>query len=108
VLGSVVIIGGNILLIPLLGYLGCAIASVLAYLAMVIYCYFTGQKYFYIPYPVLKIIRNIVVAGLLITAYYYLKPANDILNYVLGLIITFIFTAFVYFFERSRIFSDKL
>jgi len=108
ILGSIVIVAGNVLLIPTLGYLGCAIASVLAYLAMVIYCFLAGQKHFYIPYPILRISRNIMIAGLLIATYYYMKPASDILNYVLGLIITFIFIAFVYFFERKRIFSDKL
>ena len=107
-LGSVVVIITNILLIPYLGYLGCAIASVLAYFAMVIYCYITGQKHFKIPYPVIKIVRNLTLAGLIIAVYYFFKPERLWLNYTLGIVITVIFITGVILFERKRIFSERL
>ncbi len=104
--GSLVVIVGNIALIPVLGYLGCAIASLLAYISMVVYCYFAGQKHFFIPYKVSKILRNITIAAITIALYYLFKPENLIINYLVGAFVTIIFALLVFVYERKRIFSD--
>ncbi len=108
VLGGLVALIGNILLIPVLGYTGAALASVMAYFSMMIYCYFTGQKYFRIPYPIGKIALNILIAGIIIVAFFYFKPANLWLNYGLGIGITILYTGVMFLYERKRIFSKRL
>jgi O-antigen/teichoic acid export membrane protein len=50
--GAAVTILLNILLIPVLGYMGCAWATLACYAGMAVACYLLGQKYFPVPYPV--------------------------------------------------------
>jgi len=108
VLGGMVALVGNLLLIPILGYTGAALTSVLAYFSMMIYCYFAGQKHFKIPYPVGKIALNIIVAGVVIVAFFYFKPSSVWLNYGLGIGITLLYAGLMFLYERKRIFSKKL
>ncbi|GAA5039702.1 polysaccharide biosynthesis protein [Marivirga lumbricoides] len=106
--GAAVTIVGNILLVPVLGYTGSALAALMSYVVMLLYCYFSGKKYYNIPYPMLKIIRNILLTGALIVAYYWFKPENDWLKYITGAFLSLIYIGIVVFYERRRIFSDKL
>ncbi|HET8860778.1 lipopolysaccharide biosynthesis protein [Marivirga sp.] len=108
VVGGIVALIGNILLIPILGYTGAALTSVLAYFSMMVYCYFIGQKYFKIPYPVGKIALNILVAGIIVVAFFYFKPTSMWLNYGLGILITLIYAGLMFLYERKRIFSKRL
>jgi O-antigen/teichoic acid export membrane protein len=50
VAGVFVTIAGNYFLIPVLGYMGSSIATLLCYLLMTVMCYWLGQKHFPIPY----------------------------------------------------------
>lgn len=50
ILGAVVTIAGNLLLVPLFGYMGSTYASLIAALSMLITCYRAGQRYYPIPY----------------------------------------------------------
>lgn len=50
--GAAVTIVGNILLIPYLGFMGSAWATLACYASMALGCYALGQKYYPIPYPV--------------------------------------------------------
>jgi O-antigen/teichoic acid export membrane protein len=108
IVGGLVALIGNIVLIPILGYTGAALTSVLAYFSMMIYCYISGQKHFKIPYPVGKISFNIIIAGIVIVAFFYFKPTSVWLNYGLGILITLLYTGLIFLYERKRIFSKKL
>jgi O-antigen/teichoic acid export membrane protein len=107
IVGALVVVAADLLLIPAFGYLGASIASVLAYGAMLVYGYLSGQKYYHIPYPVKKITVNILITGLIIIGYYMFKPENQVLNYILGIVISLVFVVVVYSRERKHIFSDK-
>lgn len=50
-------------LIPVMGYMGSAIATFTSYLLMVIVSYFWGMKHYPVPYQVLKTIGYILFAG---------------------------------------------
>ncbi|WP_424963143.1 polysaccharide biosynthesis C-terminal domain-containing protein [Ekhidna sp.] len=50
-------------LIPVLGYMGSAIATFASYLLMVIVSYFWGMRHYPVPYQVLKTIGYILFAG---------------------------------------------
>lgn len=52
VLGLAVTVLGNYLLIPVLGYMGSAVAFLLSAAAMTLVCYLLGEKYFPVPYRV--------------------------------------------------------
>ncbi|WP_420316686.1 lipopolysaccharide biosynthesis protein [Ekhidna sp.] len=54
----------NWILIPIMGYMGSAIATFSSYLLMVIISYVWGMKHYVVPYQVWKILSYIVLAGL--------------------------------------------
>lgn len=78
IIGAVITILGNILLIPRIGYIGAAWATLACYVVMVVICYLWGQKYYPIPYPVFKILAYIgsalAVYGLYCLIYPFVQP----------------------------------
>ena len=64
--GAIITISFNFFLIPRLGYLGSAIATVSCYFTMAGLCYVLGRKYQPIPYPILKMILYLGISTLLI------------------------------------------
>jgi O-antigen/teichoic acid export membrane protein len=58
-------IGLNILLIPPLGYMGAAIATLISQMLYFLFIYYFAQKYFPIKYEITKVIK-IIGAGILI------------------------------------------
>lgn len=71
IFGALVTIAGNMSLIPILGYLGCAIASFISYFAMMVVSYFLGQKYYHVPYYAGKGVFYLLLAGLFILVAYF-------------------------------------
>lgn len=60
--GSVLTIGLNWLLIPRLGYMGCAWSTLACYATMAIGCGILGQRYWPIPYPVGRLSAYLALA----------------------------------------------
>jgi len=60
--GALITIFLNILLLPYLGKAGSAWAMLCCYLFMTLACYWSGQKYYAIPYPLAKMMRYILIA----------------------------------------------
>jgi len=58
-------IGLNILLIPLFGYIGAAVATLIAQIVYFLFVYYFAQKYYPIPYEILKVLK-IICTGILI------------------------------------------
>ncbi|GAB3952727.1 oligosaccharide flippase family protein [Spirosoma harenae] len=77
VIGTVITIALNIVLIPVMGYMGCAVAFLASSFVMMALCYGLGEKYYPVPYKVGSAAGYILGAGLLI----YLSwqfPINDL------------------------------
>ena len=53
--GAVLTIALNFLLIPVLGYLGCALATLACYFMMAVVCWRLGERHFPVPYPVSRL-----------------------------------------------------
>lgn len=60
-IGAFLTIGLNILLIPNLGYMGSAYATVICYFVMAVICYFAGQKYYHVPYNLKTIFKYLTL-----------------------------------------------
>ncbi len=60
--GALITIGLNLLLLPSLGKIGSAWATLCCYSFMALACYWSGQKYYTIPYPLAKMVRYILFA----------------------------------------------
>lgn len=58
----------NILLVPRLGYLGCALAFATSAFLMAGLCYYFGQKFYPVPYRVKSALGYIVAGGVVVVA----------------------------------------
>ncbi|MFC5409184.1 polysaccharide biosynthesis C-terminal domain-containing protein [Larkinella bovis] len=73
-LGAGVTVGLNILLIPLMGYMGCAVAYLASSVVMCVTCYLLGEKHYPVPYDVPSALIYVFSGGVLI----YLASQIDI------------------------------
>ena len=98
--GVVITVGLNFLLIPKFGYMGSSWATLLCYLFMAIVCYLLGQKFFPIPYTILKSTAYIIFTTLLVYG------VNAIVIPSIGLAVGFhlfiitVYLLVIYFLER--------
>ena len=60
--GALLTIILNLALIPFIGYYGSAWATLICYVTITVLCYIVGQKYYPIPYPVLRLGLFTVIA----------------------------------------------
>ncbi len=70
----------NLILIPIIGYLGSALTTLLCYFFMSIGCYIIGQKEYPVPYEVGRVTRVIVIGLFCIAPTYLLNFQNLWLN----------------------------
>jgi O-antigen/teichoic acid export membrane protein len=103
VLGAIITIVGNILLIPVIGFLGSAITAIVAYLGMSMACYFVGQKHFKVPYNVKSIATQVLIATVIVVIFFNIKFENTFVNYAIGLITSFTYLAYLFITERNKL-----
>ncbi|MCC5943739.1 MAG: polysaccharide biosynthesis C-terminal domain-containing protein [Bernardetiaceae bacterium] len=105
-LGAAVTITMNLILIPFLGYTGSAIATLLCYTTMCAVCYFTGKKFYPIPYPWMAVIVYGVFASLLAAVGFYLHTDNFYIDFVLRNALIVLFVGVAWSRER-KVFLGK-
>lgn len=104
ILGAVVTIIGNILLVPILGYLGSAITLILCYFTMSAACYYYGQKNYFIPYNVKKIFIQIGIAVGFSLLIYNIEFNNKWVQDGLGIFFTMAYAGILFFYEKKKLF----
>ncbi|WP_192822338.1 lipopolysaccharide biosynthesis protein [Rufibacter sp. LB8] len=102
IFGAIVTVAANYLLIPVLGYMGSAIAALLCYVAMAAVCYALGQKYFPVPYPLKAIFGYLLLASALIWVGYTWDLENFWLRQVYHFALCGVFLAVVWVVEKPR------
>ena len=106
VVGAMITIGLNVWLIPIIGYYGAAWAALACYGFMATAGYLTGQKYYPIPYPIVRILGYILLA---IGAFFVSIGLRSYLDESLLLIlavntfILFIYLGLLYQLEKKTI-----
>ena len=100
VVAAILTITTNILLIPRIGYVGSAIATLIAYASMMFLSLFIGRKYYPIPYDFKRISLYLLVSigGSLFIA----ESGNYMYLYSVPLVILYVSLIFV--LERKEIF----
>lgn len=99
VFGAIITLLANILLIPIYGYVGSAIATLSAYGFMAVVSYFLGRKYYPIPYKTAKLSFYIAFSIILsITSFYFFRG-----NIYIGMCCLLLFNITILLFEKSRI-----
>ncbi|MFT7162915.1 MAG: O-antigen/teichoic acid export membrane protein [Bacteroidia bacterium] len=102
-LGACVTIIANLLLIPILGYLGSAITTLMTYFSMVVLSYFMGQKHYPVPYKVKNALYYIFIVSVLAYAFYYLDMGSLLLNMLFRNISVILFLVIIYLSERKHL-----
>ncbi len=75
-IGAVLTIVLNILLIPRIGYMGCAITFLVVSVAMTAICYVLGERHYPVPYNLVSGLGYLAGAGLLIWASSFIPIRN--------------------------------
>lgn len=76
VVGAIITIVLNIVLIPRMGYMGCAWAFLMSTLTMTVMCYWLGELHYPVPYHVGSALFYISTAALLIYGAGFIKIPN--------------------------------
>jgi O-antigen/teichoic acid export membrane protein len=92
----------NMLLIPIYGFMGCAIAFSISSFLMVASCYLTGQKHYPLPYETGRVLVYIATAGLIIWGYSYVDNSQITRSLLLQIPICAGFIGFIYWLEKKR------
>ena len=93
----------NIVLIPQLGYMGCAVAFLISSLLMTGLCYYFGEKHYPVPYDVRSALGYIGGAGLLIIGASFVKISNLWLSVPYHALLFGAFLAIVAIVERDTL-----
>lgn len=99
IVGAIVTLLLNFFLIPVLGYVGSAIATIFAYGIMMLISYFLGQKKYPIPYDKKRISLYLGLSIVLGGLSFYVPLFRS--TYIFGILSLLIFSYFVYRNEKQ-------
>jgi len=101
-IGAVLTLYLNYRLIPVYGYLGSALATLICYVAMFSISYFIGQKYYKVPYKMGINMLMLIVAVFLFILLEYLPHDHSILGNAVKISINLMYIVFLYFVYGYR------
>lgn len=105
-IGASVTLVLNLILIPMIGYMGSAWATLACYATMVVVAYAWGQKHYPIPYPIRKILSYFALAISLYLLFSAIKPSlgmHSLMGYLLSIFLLGIFAGIVWLSEQKTI-----
>ncbi|MBA4853722.1 lipopolysaccharide biosynthesis protein [Emticicia sp. BO119] len=97
----------NLILIPQMGYVGCALAFAISSFVMMALCYWLGQKYYPIPYQINSIVIYLIGAGMLIFASWQIKIESPYYSIPFHLLLSLLFLFIIVFAERKSLGLSK-
>jgi O-antigen/teichoic acid export membrane protein len=101
VLGVIITIAGNFFLIPLYGYMGSSVATLICYFGMAAACYWLGQKYFPIPYLIVKDSLYIIVTTVIVYGVNVVVIEDQVAATFFHVIVILFYLAVIVFIERK-------
>lgn len=103
--GAIITIVLNLYWIPRIGYMGSAWATLICYASMMIASFIMGQKYYRVPYQVLKFLVYVFATlGLYAFSFYVVADRFEILTQTaINTILLLLFGVLVYLVERKKL-----
>lgn len=99
VFGAIITILLNIFLIPVIGFIAAAWATLIAYGSMMLISYFLGKRYYPVPYNVKKISFYLLLSvGLSILSFLFFRE-----NYLVATGLNLLFLGIVFSMERKQL-----
>ena len=102
IVGAVVTIIMNIILIPKIGYMGSAWATLVCYVVMCVCSYVVGQRIYHIYYQVQKVLFYIVLALTLWFTFSTITIKDIFFSHILRIILLSVFLGIVFVLERTN------
>ena len=97
--GALITLVFNVALIPVLGIMASAWATLAAYLSMVLLSYFYGRKYYPIPYSLKKSgLLLLFATGLSYVSFVFFRG-----NYLVSIVMTALFVGYGYWIQKNEI-----
>lgn len=103
IFGAIITIVLNIILIPKIGYMGSAWATLVCYFSMMIVSYLLGQKYFKVRYNLTSIAFYFTVAGIIYFTFNSISFSNKITEFSVSSLLLMVFASIVYIKEKKKI-----
>ncbi len=95
VFGAVITVVLNVILIPKIGYMGSAWATLACYSLMTVASYLWGKKHYKVPYDLKNIFVYFIVAGGLFLISKLIKTENQIIVYSINTLLMIAFIVFI-------------
>ncbi|MBT3242684.1 MAG: polysaccharide biosynthesis protein [Bacteroidetes bacterium] len=93
--GSFVTIAANFILIPRIGYMGSAWATILCYFSMMLGSYLWGRKVMPIPYKIWDFLMMLLVALVMFAVHKWIDPGTDLIKYSINTVMLLSFLVLV-------------
>ena len=90
----------NVVLVPRIGYMGCAVGALSSYAVMMLLSFFIGNKFYPINYPLGRIITYFVSAAVLYVGGFHLLPLLGLGAWIDGIIRAFLLAVFIMIFIK--------
>ncbi|MDZ7935654.1 MAG: polysaccharide biosynthesis C-terminal domain-containing protein [Emticicia sp.] len=103
IIGMVITVILNIILIPILGYVGCAITFAISSFIMMVLCYYYGQKHYPIPYDLSSVITYLIIAGIFVFISWQIKIESLIFSIPFHILLTLLFVLGIVVSERTSL-----
>lgn len=99
IFGAIITIGFNLIMIPKIGFIASALATLVAYGIMMLISFFIGKKHYPVPYELKKVSSYIILTTLLSAiSFLYFRE-----NYIISVGFIFLFLGWIYYNEKSMI-----
>ena len=102
IFGAIITLAGNYLLIPKIGFVGCAIATLACYFMMTVVSFYLCKKHYPIPYNIKRLFLYFL---LMISIYFILNYTN--FTFILNLLTITVYVSIIYWIERPKIKETK-
>ncbi len=100
-IGAAVTVVINLVLIPLAGYVGAAVATLAAYVVMVVVSYFLGEKHYPVPYKVSNAVFYVTISSGIVFAMSRVNFDNFFVELTVNNLLVIGFLCLVLFKERK-------
>lgn len=99
IIGAIITVVLNLVFIPIIGFMAAAWATLAAYGTMMLLSYFTGKKYYRVPYNLKKSLRYLIAAIVIsFISFEYFRE-----NYAVSALLVIAFGSLIFWNERRDI-----
>jgi O-antigen/teichoic acid export membrane protein len=102
VAGTIITLVLNLILLPIIGYLGSAIAMLSCYSSMCVLAYYFGQRIYPVPYKLWPVFAYLAISTIFSVGSFFVQHTSFAVDSALNIAFTIVFTGIIFLFEKKR------